>query len=142
MRRRRVSAAALILLLDSDAGLSRVAESELETTNASGTSKIEGDVLGKMEAILGFREPSEALDPVRRREETEMGVGLAEAKACRFCWLVVDTEGATSPRLDLDERRAGAAVYRLVTRGREIPPLGEVKDEEDDRARRDDPAAK
>lgn len=135
LRRLRVSAAALGLLLDSVAEPFRVAESELEPTDASGASEIEGDALGRMEVTLGFRAPSEALDPVRRREETETGVGLADARACRFCWLVVDTDGATSPRLELDETRAGAELYRLVTRGLGILLPGEVADDEEDRAR-------
>ena len=80
-----VSAAALFFIAESVLDPSPEFEAELELMEASGPSEIEGEVFGRMELSLGLRDPSEAFDPVRRREGTETGVGLAEAKACRFC---------------------------------------------------------
>ena len=75
--------------------------------DASGPSEIEGEVFGRIDPCLGFRDTREALDPVRRREGTEMEDMLAEANACRFCWLVVDRDGATRLMLELEETSAG-----------------------------------
>lgn len=137
-----VSAAALCLLLVSACDATPDADIEVALIEASGISKMEGEVLGRMELTRGLRDPSEAFDPVRRREGAGMCVGFAVANALRLCWLVVNMEGARRLMLEVEVTSAGVELYMLATRG--LGPNSPLADWEDEAAlvRRDDGAEK
>ena len=90
-----------------------------EVVELSGISEIDGEVLGMIELSRGLSDPSEALEPVRRRDAPAgTAVVFDEAIACRLCWLIVEVEGAARLMLEVEVISAGGELYMLVTRGR------------------------